>query len=260
MQNYQQIHQHILTILENRQLDYSFVDIIKKHNTLSFKFWRLVSFFTLIPVGIYNISFSQSFVSILIGHPFHSSTSPDTVGLLLFLFGILAFLMPIGFSTFFLSTYLPLYKLSEKTFFKKYFSRYFNKFPTLVSSCNTMHYKNNFILQYSQDSELNLSLASYYDYLLEFPFSLEEIQRFTKQKNLLLDFDINPSLYQKNLPFIITNFIEHFKIFSTSPTVLTKNYQEKLNNYAQQQFSESVIENDLIEPVEIHKKNFKDML
>lgn len=261
MKDYEPIHQHIKNVLEERGLDNSLSDLFQKHKLLSHKVWRLFSFVVLFPLCIENASACKVIITNLIGSSTPSSLAFNTF---LFFFSLCAFFAPIVLSTLLLTTFLPLYKLSKKSFFKKYLGKYLRKSPILASSCDTMHYKEEFILKYSQDVEFNLAMSSYYQYLLQFSLG-KEVDNYLKNKiNKLLDIEINSETYKKNFTSIVISFLQDFEHFSQSPTILKNLYQQKINNYSEHIFNPEdydVNEDNYYDnPIEESKKKFKEML
>lgn len=263
MNDYNKIHQHIQLTLEERGFTKPLSDLFEQHKIISFKFWRLISFITLFPLCIQNAFSSKLIVLNLIGTS--SGFSYAFLDFFIFSFGVASFFAPIVFSTFFLTAVLPLSKLSKQTFFKKHFGKYFRKFPIIASSCDTIHYKEDFIIQFSKDIELNLSMSSYYQYLLQFPFDSEIKRHINVKINKLLNIDINQEQYSKDFPSIVLSFINDFEYFSKSPILLKANYNQNLANYSTHIFSDKTMldmetNSEIENSEEIQKKKFKEML
>lgn len=267
MRYYEKIHQHIGYNLEERGLDKSLSDMFQKHKLLSFKVWRFLSFVGLFPLCISNALSSKNILTVLMGN----APMPGFVSTLVyFSFAFISFLAPIVFSSILLTHYLPFYKLSQQRWFKKYFGKHLRKFPILASSCDSINYKQEFIIKYSQDKELNLCMSVYYNYLLEFKFSEETKKSLISKRDKLLDIDLNPIQYQKNFYSTVINFIEDFYHYSKSPIILKTVYEQELVDYTDHildpslQSAEDLSDfEDYLEeltPQEKHKKKVKEML
>lgn len=260
---YEKIHQHIQYALEEREIKPSLFRLFEKHKILSFKFWRLVSAIALLPYCISTIGSTKNIILQTFNNGVNSS---DPILLtFIFCFSIVSFFAPILISSIALTHYLPLYKLSQKKFFKKHFSKYLRKFPILASSCDTLNYKEDFLLNFSNDKNLNFSMSSYYQYLLQFPFSKEIKQSLAIKQKKLFDIDLNPEKYQKNFTSIVNTFLADFENYAKSPIILKFNYEEKLQDYEAKIFYSDYISDYLEEPKEdaqkdSKKKLFKEML
>lgn len=257
------INQHTQLILEERGLSKSLYDLFQNHKTLSFLFWSVISFITLLPFSVQNAFSSKFIVLNLLGNKVEPSIFLDSY---IVCFTICSFFAPIFFSTLFLTSVLPLSKLSKNKYFKKYLGKYFTKFPILVSSCDTIHYQEEFLLQFSNDIDLNLSMSSYYKYLLQFPFESEIKKTISFKINNLLNIDIKPEEYLKDFPSIVLSFIHDFEHFSKSHLLIKENYNQKLDKYFTNIFLDNSTVNNqdttLHETLEedISKKKFKEML
>lgn len=265
MKKIEKINQHIEKILEERGLQTSLSDIFYKHRLLSFKFWRGFSFVTLFPFCIFTSTlFSNIFSSVSLGR----ELSGLAEHLLYFSFLSSGFFIPLVLSILILTQYLPLYKLSQKKFYKKYLEKYFRKSITIASSCDTLNYKEQIILKYSQDKELNLAMSAYYQYLLEFKFPLETTNSIIARKENLLKFDLQPEKYQKKFVDTFIQFIQDFNFYSTCSIVIKENYSKELLSYTESILSDtqtlSTLEEKLLDgdnsDKEKNKKVFKNML
>lgn len=268
MKHFEKIHQHINNILEQRGLHKSLCDIFKKHRLISFKSWRIFSFVVLFPLCLYNAHCFSHIASVFSNG---QEVSDISIQLINYMFGISAFLFPVGISTLLLTEYLPLYKLSQKSFFKKHLEKYFRKNTTIASSCDLVNYKEEFILKYSNDKELNLAMSSYYQYLLEFPFPLDTKKFLINKRDNLLNIELDPDLYQKQFVNTVIKFIEDFDKYSKSPIVLKNCYEKEVLDYTDNMLSaqNSQHKDDELyqefcaymnNEKEKQKKSFKDML
>lgn len=255
MKDYEQIHQHIQYALEQREINPSLFQLFQKHKSLSFNFWKLVSFFVLLPYSISNIFSFKNILTTLAGENVNSS-DPMFV-LLFYTFSIVAFTAPILISSILLTQYLPLYKLSQKKFFKKHLGKYLRKFPILASSCDTIHYKEDFLLDFSNDTEFNLSMSSYYQYLLQFPFSEDIKKSLAHKQEQLSHIELNPEKYQKNFVSIVTTFLSDFDFYSKSPVILKDSYQTKLYQHSSKIFCPDFMD-DIEEDLDKHNESEKD--
>lgn len=264
MKHFDKIHQHIHTVLEERGLHKSLSDIFKKHRILSSRFWFPISvcFYLL----LHSFNFFSEFEQVFLQLAAPPSGSLEHFASLIISYIPVVFLSGLG--TTLLAEYLPLYKLSQKKFFKKYFEKYFRKSTTIASSCDSVNYKEEMILKHAHDKELNLAMSSYYQYLLEFPFSIEAKKNIQIKRDKLLDIELDSEQYQKRFVKTVITFLQDFYYYSTCDIVVKNCYEKEVLDYTDSVLSseqpDNGLEKELAEHLSDHctpqKKSFKDML
>lgn len=227
MEKYNKIHQFIYNTLEEREIHFSFSSLLKQHQNLSFKFWKIISLVLLFPISISNAFTSQNIIdNILVGS--NNQIPSFLLTLFHFSFGLFSFLAPIVLSSILLTHLLPLYKLEKQSWFRRFFRSKFRKLTSFSSSCDTINYKIEHIMKFAKDQDFNLAMSSYYTYLLDFEFSQEIKNSIHRKLKSLSDFDINPNQYLDNFHNIVFTFLNDVESFSKNNKILSHVYNNKL--------------------------------